>query len=90
MSHARTDRRMDARRELAHGRAYDDLYVYGECRDSEQLKAANLSAGLIADSPAQINFNLPIDSIRIPLHTHCRAVSCSQSARLGEQAYSRP
>ena len=39
-----TDRPTNARRELAHLRAFVDLNVYGECRDSEQLKAANLSA----------------------------------------------
>jgi hypothetical protein len=31
-----TDRSSNARRELAHERAFDGLAVYGECRDSEQ------------------------------------------------------
>ena len=43
-----THRMANARRELAHVRVFAVLCVYGESRDSEQLKAANLSAGLIA------------------------------------------
>ena len=31
-----TDRSSNARRELAHERAFDGLAVYGECRDSER------------------------------------------------------
>ena len=42
-----TDRTANARRELAHVRAFDGLDVYGERRDSERPKAANLSAWLI-------------------------------------------
>ena len=52
-----TDRTENARRELAHVRALDGLDVYGERRDSERLKAANLSTWLII-----IRQNVPAQS----------------------------
>jgi hypothetical protein len=48
-------RSANACRELAHERAFDELCAYGECRDSEQLKAATLSAGLITDNHSKVN-----------------------------------
>jgi len=46
MSHARTNQKQAL--ELARKRQFLDLDVYGERRDSEQPKAANLSAWRIA------------------------------------------
>ena len=41
-----TDRSSNARRELAHERAFDGLAVYGECRDSEQTLCVCEPVGL--------------------------------------------
>ena len=41
------DRMADGQLELALSWTYDRLDAYGECRDSERLKASNLSSWLI-------------------------------------------
>ena len=48
-----TDRSSNARRELAHERAFDGLAVYGECRDSEQTLCVCEPVGMAHCVPAE-------------------------------------